>query len=438
MQSRKVRTKVWLRSLMFMLALLLVLSLAGTAVAATLVSGDEYRLESGQVIEDNLYVAGEEIIIDGTVDGDLIAVGGYIEVNGRVTGDVLAAGGGIVINGAVEGDVRIAGGGLKVNGTIGGDLVAAGGGATAGVPEFTINVADRMIDQGLRVAPSATVGKDALLAGGSGEIGGTINGNLWTGMGRVTLNGTVGGDANLYAGQISVSDNAKVGGTLVYGTDSELQPEIPPGVAATVERVISPEIEEEAPPTLASRIISWIIRVARELLGLIVVGWLLLRLAAAFTRATLETMESRPLPAIGIGIVAVFLALPVALLLVGLAWIFWGFLPGVLAMGLFVFGALGLLWINGPVLTGYWVGRRLVGDTSGALLRLVLGVLVLILVVRALEWVPFVGGFLAWLIVLFSFAYAVGAMLLRWFSPAAPVTPLPATPAEVVPSEPAM
>ncbi|MBW7885155.1 MAG: hypothetical protein H3C34_21490, partial [Caldilineaceae bacterium] len=123
MQSRKVRTKVWLRSLMFMLALLLVLSLAGTAVAATLVSGDEYRLESGQVIEDNLYVAGEEIIIDGTVDGDLIAVGGYIEVNGRVTGDVLAAGGGIVINGAVEGDVRIAGGGLKVNGTIGGDLV---------------------------------------------------------------------------------------------------------------------------------------------------------------------------------------------------------------------------------------------------------------------------------------------------------------------------
>lgn len=42
---------------------------------ATLASDDTYRLPAGQVIEDNLYVTGGEIIIDGKIDGDLVARG---------------------------------------------------------------------------------------------------------------------------------------------------------------------------------------------------------------------------------------------------------------------------------------------------------------------------------------------------------------------------
>ncbi|MCB0152784.1 MAG: hypothetical protein KDE01_34660, partial [Caldilineaceae bacterium] len=90
-----------------LLAATLLLALAGGAIGATLVSQDNYRLPAGEVIEDNLYVAGGSIIIDGKIDGDLVAVGGYIEVNGEISGDILAAGGAIVVNGPVAGDVRI-------------------------------------------------------------------------------------------------------------------------------------------------------------------------------------------------------------------------------------------------------------------------------------------------------------------------------------------
>jgi hypothetical protein len=46
--------------------------------------------------------------------------------------------------------------------------------------------------------------------------------------------------------------------------------------------------------------------------------------------------------------------------------------------------------------------------------------------IYAFEWLPVAGGFAAWLLLLFSFAYAVGAMILTLGSkdapPSAPMT----------------
>ncbi|MCB0054093.1 MAG: hypothetical protein KDE24_31620, partial [Caldilinea sp.] len=45
-------------------------------------------------------------------------------------------------------------------------------------------------------------------------------------------------------------------------------------------------------------------------------------------------------------------------------------------------------------------------------LKLVLGVLLVVLVIRIAEWIPFAGGFIAWLLLLLSFAFAGGAIVL--------------------------
>jgi cytoskeletal protein CcmA (bactofilin family) len=190
------------------LGLLFIGATVGGATAATLAGDDAYHLPAGQVIEDNLYVMAGEIIIDGTLDGDLVAMGSYIEVNGEIRGDVLAMGGGIVINGAVTGDVRIVGGGLAINGVVGGDLVSAGGGAAPEMLAFPLELNGRRIEQGTRLAASASIGKDALMTGGIGVIQGAIAGTLWAAMGAIQLDGTVGGDANLYGSQITVSEHA--------------------------------------------------------------------------------------------------------------------------------------------------------------------------------------------------------------------------------------
>ncbi|MCK4331752.1 MAG: hypothetical protein KAW81_04245, partial [Dehalococcoidia bacterium] len=44
-------------------------------LAADLRSGDTITVASGEVVDDDLYIAGESIVIDGTISGDLWAVG---------------------------------------------------------------------------------------------------------------------------------------------------------------------------------------------------------------------------------------------------------------------------------------------------------------------------------------------------------------------------
>ena len=409
MRRYKTRRGRWFA--MVALAIVLTLALGGVALAAQFGEGAVYRLAAGEVIADDLYVSAGEIYIDGTVEGDLVATGGYIEVNGEVTQDVLAAGAGIVINGIVGDDVRAAGAGITIAGQVADDVLIAGGGSNfPGAPTWPIQIGGRTIPQGLHILDGATIGRDALVAGGSGEIAGTIGRNLWVGMGSVTISADVGGDATVYANQLTVSDAATVGGTFSYQTDSA--PAIPPGVAATVT-VVPPEATVTAPPpSLVERLLWWTLSVGRALVGLLVFGWLLLKLAPAWSEEVAVTMSRQVWPVAGAAVLVIVAFVPLTLIAVGIIWLFWDFFPGVLATTMFLFGLWGLLWFTSPLFSGYCLGRTLFRGQRSALLQLFLGALIILLGARIAEWIPFVGGFLGWLIMLGSFGFAVGAMLL--------------------------
>ncbi|GAJ08723.1 unnamed protein product, partial [marine sediment metagenome] len=59
-------------------AILLMTLTAVTVFAFDARYGDIVTVASGEVIDSDLYVAGETIIIDGTINGDLIAAGKII------------------------------------------------------------------------------------------------------------------------------------------------------------------------------------------------------------------------------------------------------------------------------------------------------------------------------------------------------------------------
>ncbi len=84
-------------------------------------------VESDEVIDDDLYVVGDEVIINGIVKGDVCACGRIIRLNGTVEGDFMAAGQAVIITGTVTDDVRIAGQVLKIHedASIGDDLIGA-------------------------------------------------------------------------------------------------------------------------------------------------------------------------------------------------------------------------------------------------------------------------------------------------------------------------
>src|ERR1044072_8073173 len=104
-------------------------SLMATAVAlgAETRSGEQLVIKSDEVIGDSLYIFGQQITIEGTIEGDLIAFAQQITLNGTVKGDIIAAAQTIDINGAAE-DARLAGQVLRLGpkGKIDGDLMAAG------------------------------------------------------------------------------------------------------------------------------------------------------------------------------------------------------------------------------------------------------------------------------------------------------------------------
>src|SRR4030065_1178885 len=60
-------------------------------------SGDTVTIDSGEVVDDDLYLAGSNIIIDGTVNGDVFAVGQTVAINGKVNGAVTLAAQSVII-----------------------------------------------------------------------------------------------------------------------------------------------------------------------------------------------------------------------------------------------------------------------------------------------------------------------------------------------------
>jgi cytoskeletal protein CcmA (bactofilin family) len=398
---RRFGQKRWLLAL---LAVGIVGLLAtGSARAAEFEDGETYTLESGQIVEDDLYVAAETIYIDGTVQGDLVAAGSYIEVNGTVTGDAMLAGANLVINGEIQDDARLAGAGVELNGTVGDDLFASGGGGGFTFPADAGNQQNPFV-QGVYLNEGSTIGGDVGVAGGRGVVDANIGGDLNVGMADVNLAATVDGDANIGGETINIQDGTQVAGVLTY--TSEQQISIPEGVASEV-RYQQPEREEPIDP--AQAILGWLIRTVLVLIGFALLTWLLLRFAPRLLRTPANALTERPVASLlfGLLVAILFMFVPLAsALLVFLMVLFGGWFPGVV-LGLFLFGTLAIAWFLSPLVSGLWVGRgiaRVAGRETDSMAMLLIGVLL----VALLGMLPFVG----WFVYLLSFLFAFGALIL--------------------------
>jgi hypothetical protein len=427
----------WRQRIAVGLAVVMLLLFSGTALAAEVVQGDPYILPRGEVVSDDLYVTGSEVIIDGTVEGDLVVAAGYVEINGVVMGDLLAAGGAVVITGVVQDDVRAAGGGVILSGSVGDDFFGAAGGGWPGMAAIpamaTMQIQDRSIPQGLQVAAGATIGGDAYVAGGQGLVAGSVGSDLNAAMGILTFGGRVAGDANLNAESLTVQESALVQGELRYSTGRDTV--IPEGAAASIE-----QRPRDSDATAASRnpvrgFFVWLWRTALALVGYLLVGWLLWAFAPRQLTGPVAVLEERPAEAGIIGLLIAVAVLPVAAALTFLAVIFWGWFPGAVIMLTFIFGLAALVWLLSPVITGLWVGRKLAqatGVVEGDLPSLLLGIMVIVLVGRLLTVVPCIGDLAFQLIYLASFALAVGSWFLARRNPTQPPALLPAPVAPAV------
>jgi len=75
---------------------LFVVVMPAMAFGSSFKTGNNYYLNSGETVSDNLYVAAGDINIAGAVEGDLFTAGGNVFVSGPVSADLAAAGGTLI------------------------------------------------------------------------------------------------------------------------------------------------------------------------------------------------------------------------------------------------------------------------------------------------------------------------------------------------------
>ncbi len=390
-------------TLVIFLVIVLTVLMAGATLAAEFGKGDLYRLPQNEIIDDDLYVSAGEIYIDGVVNGDLFAAGGYIEINGEVTGDIVVAGGGIVLNGLAGDDVRVAGGGIDIRGVVQDDLFVAGGGSAPGGFTFPITTGTRSIEQGVRVDSNAEIGGSAYIVGGAAELNGAFGGDLFVGMGSVILGGQVARNADINAQQFRTEAGARVNGQLTYSTPERVT--AAEGVAPDV--VYEEAVQESTAPNVLGNVFGWILRTLLMVLGFAGICWLLLRFVPNVLTAPADAIAAQPTETGLYGLVGAVLLMfipVVSAVLVMLMWFFWGLFPA-LVMFIFLFGLLALLWFFSPLVTGLWLGRRLLGNnpSTSLLLMTLAGVLIVVILGR----IPILG----WLVYMLSFVFALGGMI---------------------------
>lgn len=148
-------------------------SLALPAAAMTVRGGDTFILPEEETLNDDLYVGGGTVILNGRVNGDVSVAGGTVILNGAVAEDVMAAGGNLTVAGEVGDDLRVAGGNVSVLNAVGGDAIVAGGNVL--VSKDAAIGGDLVAGAGTLVFDGA-VKRNALVAGGSILVNGTIDG----------------------------------------------------------------------------------------------------------------------------------------------------------------------------------------------------------------------------------------------------------------------
>ncbi|MFC1986976.1 hypothetical protein ACFLVH_00270 [Chloroflexota bacterium] len=357
-----------------LIATLLTLFTAVPVLAADIRGGETITINNGEVVDGDLYVAGSDIIINGTINGDIFGAGRTITINGIVNGGVSFAGQTLTVNGKIAHGARLAGQTIIVGGDIGRDLMAAG--------------------SDVKVISTATIGGDLVVGVANARIDGHINGNIKGDADKITIAEGVGSNIDLEAATLTITSTANIQGNLIYTSDNDADIHEGAQISGTITHNI-PEVKESA--AQASSIWGKVISFLMTLLA----GIVIILIAPGRAKKVAAAIRQKPLLSLGWGAIILF-ATPIAAIVTFVTIV--GVPVGLI--GLTLYGiAIYISQIVAGLFIGYWImGYFTKVESRGALIgALTLGFLILTL----LKLIPYV-GFPLWLV---TVLFGIGAMV---------------------------
>jgi cytoskeletal protein CcmA (bactofilin family) len=454
----------WVR-IAFVFVFITGLILASTSTVEAAGYDDDGIIEKGETINDDIYLNGDEVRIDGTVYGNVLITANNTTITGSIHGDVFAFGDTITLTntGVIDGNLIAGVSTVQVSGKINNSLVSGGSslvlyqGAEIGrnvyYGGFSLE-ANPQTDVGVDVFAAAyqlifggTVKRDVNAAAGAIELDGDIGRNATFNLGeanytvdvlsfppalpasilpglRVSYDAKIGGDLKYtYSRNESATINSQPGGKIIYQTPVPSQRSLPQP-AAQIER--------------QTNFWGWLIgqfflgtlkRFWVNLFSLLLLGGLVVAFLPGLLKDSTTQLSLRPMASLGYGLL-VGISGYIALILAGLVILALGIIFTIISLGGLGTATFGLgfasLGFAGTVFTmlviyasklivaylvGRWILKGIAPQSRAAQMPfwcLAIGVLVYAI----LRSLPFVG----WIIALVVILFGLGAIWLAFLS----------------------
>jgi cytoskeletal protein CcmA (bactofilin family) len=368
-------------------ALVLALAIPSPARASETKHGDpNYTLPSGEEIKTDLFVFGDSVRIDGTVDGDLVSWSRNITVTGHVKGDVLAFCQQLTVDGQVDGNVRTFAQSFTLGGTVARNVMSW--------------------SQESEFEGQSKVGGTATMGGADLQLNGQLGGDALLFGDALEINGSMGHDISAKGGSLRIGPSADVKGGIRW--EGRRQPDISSSAKLFSQPQVTIKTRSYRPNYQSPRyywhqVLFW---GARFIFGLV-----LLLLAPGFFFDAASACKKYA-PAFGFG--ALFLcATPIIAIIVCLT-----------IVGLGVGISTALLYVvavySARVFVSTWLGEMILGPSAGvgpAVGRLALG----LAIIQLLTMLPYAGFFIK----LIAAVWGMGGLVLALYKhmrPQAPAT----------------
>jgi cytoskeletal protein CcmA (bactofilin family) len=362
--------------LLIFIPLLLVLTIGfGFVATAKAVEFDEDGIiEEGEIIDDDLFIGGDVVEINGTVNGDVFASGSIVKVNGTINGSLASGAQTILINGKVSGSVYA--GSMTI--TLGPDTEIGRnmfyGGFNLSAEEGSVIHRDLLVGA-YQVLLAGEVGRDVQAGVGALEINGYVGNNVRAEVGSPSdgqppqIYPSPPGIDTIAPSGIRVSEDAEIGGSLYYKSREDQSRAIaiapPGGIEFDYDPQINPNVDSPDPEDIGSRLVgAWLVKQVRVFITLMLLGGLIVWQIPGLLNKVSNKVEKEALPSLGWGLVSIMVVYLGAFLAGGLVLasaIFFGVVTlgelsrVILAVG---FSSLGLIMAGFGLLISY--GSKLV------------------------------------------------------------------------------
>lgn len=325
-------------------------------------------IAGGQTVNDDLYVTGNSVEIDGTVNGDVYAAGQTITITGTVNGDVFAAGQSVKVSGKVSGSVRAAGSSVRLA------KAAIGGSASA-------------FGQDVQIDSDAVIGGGLNLFAATAQIDGKIARGITGAGSNLTINGPVGKDVAVGGDAIRVGNKADISGKLVYRSKNNAEINGGAHISGRTEHIKETKHAGRSNAQSSAFGVLWMI------VSLFLIGALMLWMAPTATNGSAASILSRPWVSLGLGFASLILT-PIVLLLVAFTVI--GLPLAIIGLVLYVVALfLAAIPTALAIAAALYRGQA---RTPGRYWLLLIGLVILAL----LEVIPYVGPVVRFLSLLFG------------------------------------